>query len=115
MDTGCGWFGLEGWVRFSVRVGFSDTRVDFLVDTGLVRLVWFGSLVWFTRSMVVVVVDVEQTNHSCKVSCKGSENGEQKKKKKQPMEMEMEMESNRGINLLLKQNHLFDYSFSKFT
>ena len=75
----------------------------------------FGSLVWFTRSMVVVVVDVEQTNHSCKVSCKGSENGEQKKKKKQPMEMEMEMESNRGINLLLKQNHLFDYSFSKFT
>ena len=58
--------------------------------------------------VVVVVVDVEQTNHSCKVSCKGSENGEQKKKKKQPMEMEME--SNRGINLLLKQNHLFDYS-----
>ena len=46
MGLGSGWFGLEGWVRFSVRVGFSDTRVDLLVDTGLVRLVWIG-WVWF--------------------------------------------------------------------
>ena len=50
MGLGSGWFGLEGWVRFSVRVGFSDTRVDFLlvmgldwlVGLGLVLLVWFG-------------------------------------------------------------------------
>jgi hypothetical protein len=45
---GLGWFGLECWVRFSVRVGFSDTRVDFLVDTGLgwFGLVWFGLVCW---------------------------------------------------------------------
>jgi hypothetical protein len=51
---GSGWFGLEGWVRFSVRVGFSDTRVDFLVvvgldwlvGLGLIGLVWFGSVCW---------------------------------------------------------------------
>ena len=38
------------WLRFSVRVGFSDTEVDLLLFVlGLVRwfgLVWFG-LVWF--------------------------------------------------------------------
>ena len=33
------------WLRFSVRVGFSDTEVDLLLFVlGLVR--WFG-LVWF--------------------------------------------------------------------
>ena len=45
---------MEGWVRFSVRVGFSDTRVDFLVvvgldwlvGLGLIGLVWFGLLGW---------------------------------------------------------------------
>jgi hypothetical protein len=46
MGLGSGWFGLEGWVRFSVRVGFSDTRVDFLLVVGLVGLVWLG-WVWF--------------------------------------------------------------------
>ena len=49
MGLGSGCFGFEGWVRSSVRVGFSDTRVDFLVDTGLGWLDWFGriGLVWF--------------------------------------------------------------------
>ena len=33
------------WLRFSVRVGFSDTEVDILLF--VLGLVWFVGLVWF--------------------------------------------------------------------